>query len=369
MKRMASRSHSPSPSTYPKASAAIIHKPHLVSPLPLARRFLRSTVAVVLVPEILGAVRRIAASARNAAKDDVDEKMRAINEGWKKSALRLAKYGSLIAAVGVSERAGLGALGSSLACGAVNYMSGAMSWNWSLYLLLRSVSRVARQKGRAGHMHPAVIYALHCLHNHFVTSKADWVNPSYLRMWLGVYVGYPDLDTFLNLHSSKAVSSSENYDESISNLHALKQSMPVAWTMFKRQLGLLILLFSIQKGLISPRKRKSASKLLGDIAWLSLRSAAVLTSLPIALFKFPAFHTWITGSSRRAHPLLEALVVSVPSTMAFLFEPPSRLETITVYTYWRVIEAIVKSPWVAGKESNQLSGFASLLIAGVCQLA
>ena len=224
----------------------------------------------------------------------------------------------------VKKRGATALAGAALSCALATPPPSA-----AFYLLLRKLARRASSLL----LHPLSIYAIHCAHNHLVTHRAELLSPAYLRMWLGVYPGYDDLAAFMACHSTKA-SSSERYPEGILSLADV---VPVARQMFASQLKILIVLMGAQR-LLAGKTIHAASTLLA-----AARSAAVLTSLPLILFKFPAVWSRLTKSTNRAHPAVEACVVSAATAAAFLAERKNagRLETITAYTYFRVLECFV----------------------------
>ena len=230
-------------------------------------------------------------------------------------------------------------------------------WNMSLYFSLRAIGlwwshhhHSVKAKEHAKRSSPLFmtasgIYAIHCMHNFLVSQRADWVNPSYLKLWQKVLpVKYPRTELWIQDFSSGRANELF-YPRNLCGVHRFKEIPHRMLLSLNRQLPLVAVTFALPVLMFkSQRLRDKPLRLVMDIITKCLRSSIVLTALPFLLTEFPCLYGLLMGAPADATPradLLHTTIVSLATTGVFLAEPPNRLRMIVVYTYWRVCQSMM----------------------------
>eukprot|EP00466_Bigelowiella_natans_P013132 jgi/Bigna1/133215/aug1.20_g7923 len=257
-----------------------------------------------------------------------------------------------------------------LATTAAQTASRAFTWNQGLLVVLH---RLTKYTGRR-HLSLEALVALHLVHNYFMTSRADWMSPSYIRLWTSIIPDFSFSD-YMQCFGSDAkefpqalsgVLSDEEKDKFFSKIKRifLAQSSVVSLIYG------ISLLFSVRNSL---HRKSTLIYLLArvpDTTLRVLRTSLVLTILPCALIYYPIFEQIIAGKKDKRTILMRlrhTIITSAISVSAFLLEPEKRLNTIVVYTAWRIVEAMLRIVFkslrdeeIEGKVNPHKSSFVDL---------
>jgi len=245
------------------------------------------------------------------------------------------------------------------------------SWNLSLYFSLRAwFAYLSKTNSQiiSVLLHPGGIFASHLIHNSLMVHQADWIDPSYIRLWLSAIPMYKKYDDYINDFSSDQTNANENptYKESQCSTDRLKSIPTYMLQSLKVQLPMVSLLYSLP--LVIKRKVPS-TKLALELVVRILRTSVLLTILPYVLTEFPCIYSNLLKQLKKPdegdanmesngtykanrHPLLHVATTSVLSTFVFLAEPRKRLEMMVVYTYYRIIEGVIRKFYLQAAQNH-----------------
>uniref|UniRef100_A0A7S1GDQ7 Uncharacterized protein n=1 Tax=Bicosoecida sp. CB-2014 TaxID=1486930 RepID=A0A7S1GDQ7_9STRA len=262
-------------------------------------------------------------------------------------ARRAVAVAALTGAVNATRRV---RVASVLVAAAVHRALPSLSWSFALFVALRTVARAASRGGRRAHLHPASIFAMHLAHNHMMVHAAECVAPGYVEAWLSMVSGWKTHADYVRDFGSQA--SSRSHYAVAATSSARLHRLPAAFAATaRRQLPFVAGAYLIPMLLFwrsTAKRARAAAGLAGLAATTAVavaRSAVVLAALPVVLLEFPVLYAAATGQLDRRvrrNKALHVAVASVLSTGVFLLEPRGRLETMVVYTAYRVVEAAAR---------------------------
>mmetsp|Transcript_4833 Transcript_4833/g.6124 ORF Transcript_4833/g.6124 Transcript_4833/m.6124 type:complete len:262 (+) Transcript_4833:102-887(+) len=189
-----------------------------------------------------------------------------------------------------------------------------------------------------------------------MVNHAEWIEPSYIRLWLTAIPGYANYEDFVADFGTKNTNLKDNptYQKSQCGDDRLWTIPNNMWLSFKTQMPMVTLLYVIP--LVLKRKRPTRA-IVEDLTIKVVRTSVALTALPYCLTEFPCLYSKFIESfivhdttqqgkdkpfTAKRRPRLHVLLASVLSTMLFLSEPKPRLEMMVAYTYWRIIEGLIR---------------------------
>eukprot|EP01063_Lacrimia_lanifica_P018702 TRINITY_DN25606_c0_g1_i1.p1 TRINITY_DN25606_c0_g1~~TRINITY_DN25606_c0_g1_i1.p1 ORF type:complete len:336 (+),score=81.41 TRINITY_DN25606_c0_g1_i1:35-1042(+) len=245
----------------------------------------------------------------------------------------------------------------------------------ALFLCLRAASAWLGRRGVRHHLQPLGVFAVHCVHNAIMLTKADWVNPAYLSLWLQAMPLYPTRQHYLDDFASPTTATHHYAARQVAP-DRLQQLIPNLWRTLRVQLPAVAAVYLIPKLLfIRNTLHELSPQMLLTLSLKVAQSAGVLTCLPYILTEFPALVTSFRRRMGVADPAtrlstLHIATASALSTAAFLMEPKGRLEVMIVYTYWRVIEALLPvhmdTPTPSSRHSQLRSAAAPYYVGSMC---
>ncbi len=248
-------------------------------------------------------------------------------------------------------------------CGAsLQYLLVPFGWSSCLLLYLRIFSNNLRENAKkqhkiAWHLTPLAVFLSHFLHNELFINRAEFLDPNYIRAWLLVMPGYPNVPDYL-LHFSST--KKERYEvEQIGEARLAQFPWNFLHT-FKRQLFLVTVVYVIPKinlwvtALQSlPNNFVNATNFVVTQIYRIVCSSALLSFLPYVITEFPCFldslNKFLFKMERsnsiilppKRQTISHVLISSMLSTYCFLLERNKRLNALVIYTWWRIIEAYV----------------------------
>uniref|UniRef100_A0A7S0D7P4 Uncharacterized protein n=1 Tax=Amorphochlora amoebiformis TaxID=1561963 RepID=A0A7S0D7P4_9EUKA len=232
--------------------------------------------------------------------------------------------------------------------------SEAFTWNQALLLALHRVSKQWNEI----HLTIGGIFLSNFFHCVMIVSKADLFDPHYLSLWASI----------LPVSSSELLecygSSVSKYPKWLVNDKALKELPFKIFTIFKGHTKFLLLIYTIavlSRGLA----RQTVKDVILKILSKSIRSSMVLTVCASSVLYFPVIHRGLSGDTgldrTRSKVIMHALVATISSLFVFLMEPRSRLNTISLYTIWRVLEALFRKAMTIANVEPSSEPMAQLL--------
>jgi len=247
-----------------------------------------------------------------------------------------------------------------LAAGSSQIFIQAFSWNTALYFSLRSFARYLKRENVSFYLRPEFVFGVHCVHNDLLVHRAEWVDPTYIKLWLRTIVGYPSLDSWLKHFNSRSCSETFYSDDQVCETRFQVVPKKILGSM-TTQLPFVTILYLIPY-VLKPKilmQRFGFKMILGIVAKV-MRTSLVLALLPYCLTEFPCVYGEIqrrvSGKSdlkiKRARAL-HVVITSLFSTIVFMLEPKGRLDIMVVYTYWRILEAWIRK--IVGNENIFLS--------------
>jgi hypothetical protein len=299
------------------------------------RALAKQTLPLVVGGEAVGVVLSVASGA---GREKSLERLRDAVE-------RLGRTSALYGGLHLLTQRERGSAWVALCSALLQYAMQPFSWHLSLYFLCRAAAGAARKHLRAPHLHPLAVFFSHCLHNDLLVNRAEWVEPSYLKLWLRMMPGM-SLRSWLAQFSS---TERECYEPEQVGPERFARIPGAVLESFRRQLPFVAALYAVPHLVFYKAttrahlgSARAAARFLAEQFVRVLRTSFVLGLLPFILTEFPCVLDRVAGGGARRCKLLHVLVASTASTAVFLLEPEPRLNQMVAYTYWRVLEAYMR---------------------------